>query len=245
MPAPITSSPLCAWLTYTWTALDMTTVGCTGSSSSDTSACGTDGSGRGVRCRPWRPGPRCWPAEERPARRDGAEVGLDSDHAVADHVQAGDLAVLDEVDAGGVRRAGQAPRHVVVLGDAGARLVGGAQDRIAHVRRDVDDRADFLDAVRVEPLRVHAVEAVRLDVAHAVADVLEAVGEVQHTTLGEEDRESSPSESLPQLERVLVDAGALVPQVVGADDGGVAGHAARQQPFSSTATLVMPWFFAR
>src|ERR1044072_8385363 len=39
MPAPITSSPLCAWLTYTWTALDMTTVGCTGSRSSETSAC--------------------------------------------------------------------------------------------------------------------------------------------------------------------------------------------------------------
>lgn len=39
MPAPITNSPLCAWLTYTWTALDITTVGCTGSRSSETNAC--------------------------------------------------------------------------------------------------------------------------------------------------------------------------------------------------------------
>src|ERR1051326_8738449 len=38
MPAPITSSPLCAWLTYTWTAFDITTQGWTGSSRSETSA---------------------------------------------------------------------------------------------------------------------------------------------------------------------------------------------------------------
>jgi len=39
MPAPITSSPLCAWLTYTWTAFDITTVSSTWSSTSETRAC--------------------------------------------------------------------------------------------------------------------------------------------------------------------------------------------------------------
>ena len=39
IPAPITSSPLSAWLTYTWTAFDMITLSSTGSISSDTSAC--------------------------------------------------------------------------------------------------------------------------------------------------------------------------------------------------------------
>ena len=48
-------------------------------------------------------------------------------------VEPGDLAVLDEVDAGLVGAAGEAPGDVVVLGDAGARLVGGAQHRVADV----------------------------------------------------------------------------------------------------------------
>jgi len=39
IPAPMTSSPLCAWLTYTCTALDMTTHFRIGSRSSETNAC--------------------------------------------------------------------------------------------------------------------------------------------------------------------------------------------------------------
>ena len=41
---------------------------------------------------------------------------------------------------------------------------------------------------------------------------------------------SSSGQDLPQLQRVLVDGRALVPEVVGADDGGVAGHVAAGQP---------------
>jgi hypothetical protein len=37
-------------------------------------------------------------------------------------------------------------------------------------------------------------------------------------------------ELLPQLERVLVDRGALVPEVVGTDDGRVAGHVPAAEP---------------
>ena len=41
---------------------------------------------------------------------------------------------------------------------------------------------------------------------------------------------SSSGQDLPQLQRVLVDRRALVPEVVGADDGGVPGHVAAGQP---------------
>jgi hypothetical protein len=120
---------------------------------------------------------------------------------------------------------------VVVFGDAGAWLVGAAHHRIAHVRRDVDDRADLFDLPLVQPFRVHAVEAVRLDPAHAVADVLEAVGEVEDSALGEEDRVVQLLlQALPEFEGVFVDARALVPEVVGTDDRGVASHVAARQP---------------
>jgi hypothetical protein len=57
------------------------------------------------------------------------------------------------------------------------------------------------------------------------------VGEVQHPALAElEVRAEVLLEPLPELERVLVDRRALVPQVVGTDHRGVAGHVAAREP---------------
>src|SRR5262249_44444618 len=78
---------------------------------------------------------------------------------------------------------------------------------------------------------VDAVEPVGVHPAHAVPDVLRAVREVEHAALAEQDLVAELLlQSFPQLERVLVDARALVPQVVGPDDRGVAGHVAAGQP---------------
>ena len=64
----------------------------------------------------------------------------------------------------------------------------------------------FLTSSGVEPLGVDAVELVGLDPAHAVADVLQAVREVEHAALAEQDRVVEVVlEALPQLEGVLVD----------------------------------------
>src|SRR5215211_4011258 len=159
----MTSSPLCAWETYTWTALDMTTVGCTGSSSSETSAC----SGWlwiGTRIPSMSVSTDVWPAAQRatvPAPM-GPRVVCTPGDPVAVGGEPGDLAVLDEVDPGLVRAAGEAPGDVVVLGDAGAGLVGGPEHRVADVGRGVDDRADLADLVRLQPLRIDAVELVGL-----------------------------------------------------------------------------------
>ena len=54
--------------------------------------------------------------------------------------KAGDLAVLDDVDAACVRGARKAPGDGVVTRDAGARLEEGARDREARGRREVEDR---------------------------------------------------------------------------------------------------------
>ena len=59
----------------------------------------------------------------------------------------------------------------------------------------------------------------------------EVVGEVDDAALAEQQVVVELlGEALPQLERVLVDRGALVPQVVAADDRRVAGHVPAGQP---------------
>ena len=69
-----------------------------------------------------------------------------------------------------------APRDVVVLGDPAARLVGRAEDRVADVRRHVDDRAEALDVVGRQPFGVDAVEAIGVDPPLALAHVAAGCG---------------------------------------------------------------------
>ena len=164
-------------------------------------------------------------------RRDPAEARLDRDRAAVAHLDAGHLAALDEVDAERVGGARVAPGDVLVAGDPAARLVGRAEHRVAHVGRDVEDRAELADRVRLEPLGVDAVEPVRAHAPHAVADVLQRVRQVEHAALAEEQVVVELRlEPLPQLQRVLVDRGALVPEVVRADDRRVARDVPAGEP---------------
>ena len=118
-----------------------------------------------------------------------------------------------------------------MLGDAGPRLVRGAHDGVADVVVDVQDGAEFLDLLRVQPLGVHAVEFVRAHAPHAFADITQGVGEVHHAALAEQEVVLELlRQDFPELEGVLVDGRALVPEVVGTDDGGVPGHVAAGQP---------------
>src|SRR5438128_1459230 len=55
--------------------------------------------------------------------------------------------------------------------------------------------------------------------------------EVEDATLAEEDVVVELlGESFPELQRMLIDRGAIIPEVVGANDGGVASHVAPRQP---------------
>ena len=171
------------------------------------------------------------PAEPDLAGVDPPAGRLHGHHPVAVLDEAGDLAVLDDVHAHLVALAGEGPGHVVVLGDARARLVGRPHHRVADVVPDVDDRAQLLDLLRADPLRVDAVELVRVDPAHRLADVPQGVRQVHHAALGEQEVVLQLlGQDLPELQGVLVHRRGLVPQVVGADDRGVAGHVPAGQP---------------
>lgn len=166
-----------------------------------------------------------------PAGGDPAAAGVHRDRPVAGQLDPGDRAVLHEVHPERVGGAGVGPGHVVVLGDAAAPLQGGAGDRVPHAGVGVDDRAELPDLVRVEPLGVHAVEPVGVDPPPALPLVVRVVRQVQHAALAEQDVVVQLlGQALPQPQRVLVDRRALVPQVVGPDDRGVAGHVAAGQP---------------
>ena len=148
------------------------------------------------------------------------------DAAVAD-IEAGHLAVLDDVDAELARRAGKSPGHGVVARDAGARLKARAEDRIAPVGRDIDQGNAPFHLLSVEHERIDAVEVVGVDPALDVAHVLQRVAQIEDAALAEHDVEVQVmGQPLPELERVLVEKGGLVPEIVRADDGGVARRVA-------------------
>ena len=169
--------------------------------------------------------------DRHPPGGDRPAYGFDADRATVRHGDAGDLAVLDQVHPEGVRRARVAPRDVVVLGDAAPRLVGRAEDRVADIRRHVDDRIQALDVLGPKPLGVDAVQPVRVDPPHALADVVQVVGQVDDAALAEQQVVVELlGQPLPELQRVLVDRRRLVPQVVGADHRRVAGDVAAREP---------------
>src|SRR6185369_15968875 len=144
--------------------------------------------------------------------RDVAKRGAHTGHTVAVGDKPGDLAPLQEIHAGRIGTSSETPSDIVVFGDARAGLVGRPEHRVANVGRDVNDRAELFHLVRVQPLGVDAVEHVGLHPAHAVADVLQTVCEVQHAALAEQDRVAEVVfEALPQLQRVFIDPRTLVP----------------------------------
>ncbi len=165
-------------------------------------------------------------------RPDQAAGGLDRlDRAGGVAADAGDFAVLQDVDAEVVGRAGIAPGHRVVPRRAAAPLQGRAQDRIAHVGGDVQRRAVGLGLLRRQPLVVDAVAAVGVDVALEHLHVVHGVGQHHHPALGEHDVVVQLlGQAFPQLYGVVVETGAFIEQVVGADDGGVAAGVAAAQP---------------
>ena len=143
----------------------------------------------------------------------------------------GHLALLDDVDAHRIGGARIAPDDGVVAVDAAGALQRGADHRIAQRRRDVDRRAEILDLLRVQPFRVDAVQPVRLDAAAQLPRLALVMREVEDAAMAHHDVEVElAAERLPEVERVIVDRGALVEEVVGADDRGVAAGIAAADP---------------
>ena len=143
----------------------------------------------------------------------------------------GHLAVLDDVDAPRRGRAGEAPGDSVVPRRAAAPLQRRADDGIADVGRNVEDRAERLRLHRRQPLAVDAGEAVGVDVALDDLDVVDVVGEHHHPAGGVHDIVVQLArQALPQFQGMLVERGRFFPQVVRAQDRGVASGIAAAEP---------------
>ena len=129
-----------------------------------------------------------------------------------------------------VGAAGVAPGHGVVPGGAAAPLQGGAQHRVAQVV-EVERRAERLGLRRRQPLIVDAVEPVGVDVALGDLHVVDGVREHHHAARAEHDVVVQLlAQPLPELERVVVEGGTLVVEVVRAADRGVAPGVAAAEP---------------
>ena len=153
------------------------------------------------------------------------------DRAVGGALDALHLAVLDDVHAARRGAARITPGDRVVAGRAAAPLQRRAHDRIARVFRDVERRAEFLRLLGRQELVVDAVQPVGVDVALQHLEVVHIVR--QHHDAARRIHDvvvQILGEPVPQLQRVVVDAGALVIEVVGADDGGVAAGIAAAEP---------------
>ncbi|MNF86547.1 hypothetical protein D3C84_689870 [compost metagenome] len=118
-----------------------------------------------------------------------------------------------------------------MTGHAAATLNGGAHDRVAGVLAAVEVGNLLGHLAGVQQFAVHTVQAVGVDPARRVAHVLQGVAQVVDATLGEHHVVVQVlGQAFPQFHRVLVQLRRLVPQVVGADDGGVARGVAAAQP---------------
>ena len=165
------------------------------------------------------------------ARGDRAPGGLHAGHPAGRHVDAGDLAILDDVHAARVRRPRKAPGDGVMARVAAPPLQGAAHDRVARVRRGVEDRAEGLDLFHGQELGVDRVEPVGVDPPGRLLQVVDVVDQVQHAALAEHQVVVELlRQPLPELQRMLVERGALVPQIVGADHRGVAPGVAAAEP---------------
>ncbi len=141
------------------------------------------------------------------------------------------LALLDDVDAHRIGRARIAPDdRIVAVGAAGA-LQGRADHRIARVGEMlIGGQNSFTSSgsSHSASMPFSRFASTRRAKLPRLALVM---GEVQHAAVAHHDVVVElAAERLPEVERVLVDRGALVVQVVGADDRRVAAGIAAADP---------------
>ena len=164
--------------------------------------------------------------------RDRAPRRLDArDGAGGVAADRGRLAILDDVDAARRSRARIAPGDRVVPRCAASPLQRRADDRIADVASDVQKRAEGLGLFGRQPFVVDPGQAVGVDVTLADLDVMGVVGQHHHAARRIHDVVVELlRQALPKLQRMLIERGRFLPQVVGADDGGVAPGVAAAEP---------------
>ena len=154
---------------------------------------------------------------------DRAAIGLHGGDPAVRALEAGDLGVGMDLDAGAVGAARVPPDDGVVADDPAGRVIQRAHDRIRDVVGDVQLRAQPLDFGGVDQLRVDPVQAVDLG----------AVGHHEHRPVRMRQRQVAAlreqqvevelgGQPLVHLHALVVEASALRRLVVGAEDRRVA-----------------------
>src|SRR5262249_49311065 len=140
-------------------------------------------------------------------------------------------AILHDVDAALVGGAGEAPGDGVVPRRAGATLHHAAEDRIAHRSIAIEDRDLGQYLIARQQLGIDAVEAERGETAADLAHLMAAVRERYEPALREHHIVVELlGEPFPQLQRMLVEMRAVVPEIVGAHDRSIAPGIAAAEP---------------
>jgi hypothetical protein len=152
-------------------------------------------------------------------------------HAPIRDAKSSDFAILDDIDAARIGAARIAPGDRVMSGDAAAPLQGRAINRVTGLRRIIEDRAVGLELLQIQQLGIDAIEVQCIDPPRQPTHLMGRMREVEQAALAEHDVEVQLlAQALPQLQRVLVKMRALVPEIIGAHDGGVAAGVAAADP---------------
>ena len=150
-----------------------------------------------------------------PIRLDAAAAGLDAGHPAIVPVDAGDLALLDNIDSQGIGGAGKPPGHRVVAGNPAPALQRGPKDWITHPGRGIDHGDGGLDLRRRDHLGVNPVQAVGADPPFYIPHVLQAVAQVINAALAEHDVVIQvPAQPFPQFQRLLIEQRGFRPKVI-------------------------------
>ena len=156
---------------------------------------------------------------------------LDADAAATLDDEAGDLAVLDDVDAARIGGARITPGDGVMAGNAGPALPAAAEDRIARAVAAIEQRRLFEHAVRSQQLGIGAVDLHGVDDARSDFHLGVGMRDRHHAALRQHDVVVElAAQPLVEFQREIVERDALGIEIVGADGGGVAAGIAAAEP---------------
>ena len=162
---------------------------------------------------------------------DRAAACFDAGAAPVLDQKAGDLAVLDDVDARPVGGTRIAPGDRVVAGDAGAALPHPAEDRVARVVAAIEQRCLVEDLVGAEQFGVGTVDLHRVDDARGDLHLALGMGDGDHATLREHDVVVDLArQPLVEFQGIVVERDALGVEIIGPDRAGVAAGIAAAEP---------------
>ena len=153
---------------------------------------------------------------------DKAARGFNAEDFVALAFEAGNFALLNDVDTTLISTACITPGDCIVARGAAAWLSNTTNNREAGVFREIEVRHQFADAVDIEDFRVDTVQTHRVGAANSGVALCVGVEQVHDAALAEHHVVVQVlTQALPQFHRVLVELRVGIQHVIGAHDGCV------------------------